>query len=100
MTGSLHLLVAFLGGLTIGWVFFYGLHHTVRSLPGSDRPALLLIVSLLLRMGLVLGAGWLLFRLGGGLEHLVAAFVGVMLARFLLLRRLGRGPTESKEPSP
>ena len=100
MTGSLNLLLALLGGLTVGWVFFYGLHRTVRSLPGSDRPALLLIVSLLLRMVLLLGAGWLLFRLGGGLEHLLAAFVGIMLARFLLLRRLGRDRTESKEPSP
>lgn len=100
MTGSLQLLIAFLGGLALGWVFFYGLHRTVRALPGSDRPALLLIISLLLRMGLVLGAGWLLFRLGGGLEHLLAAFVGVVLARILLLRRLGRDRTESKELSP
>jgi F1F0 ATPase subunit 2 len=99
MTASIQLLLAFLGGLAAGWVFFYGLHRTVRALPGSERPALLLIVSLLLRMGLLLGAGWLLFRLGGGLEHLLAAFIGVMLVRFLLLRRLGRGRTESEDRS-
>lgn len=100
MTASMYLLLALSGGLAVGWIFFYGLHRTVRALPETGRPALLLGGSLLLRMGLLLGAGWLLFRLGGGLEHLLAAFVGVLLARFLILRRLGRGPTESKEPSP
>ena len=100
MNAAAGLLLAFLGGLAVGWVFFYGLHRTVRALPGSDQPALLLVVSLLLRMGLLLGAGWLLFRLGGELEHLLAAFVGVMLVRFLLLRRLGRGRNESEDSSP
>lgn len=99
MSAAASLLLAFLGGLAVGWVFFYGLHHTVRALPGADRPALLLIASLLLRLGLLLGAAWLLFRAGGRLEHLLTAFVGVMLVRFLLLRRLGRGRTESEDRS-
>lgn len=99
MIASLHLLLAFLGGLAVGWVFFYGLHRTVRALPGADRPALLLVASLMLRMGLLLGAAWLLFSTGGRLEHLLAAFVGVMLVRFLLLRRLGGGSTQSEDPS-
>ena len=32
-------------------------------------------------------------------EHLLAAFIGIMLVRFLLLRRLGRGQTESERRS-
>jgi F1F0 ATPase subunit 2 len=99
MTESMYVLLAFIGGLAVGWVFFYGLHRTVRALPEADRPALLLVASLLLRMGLLLGAGWLLLRLGGDLEHLLSAFIGIMLVRFLLLRRLGRGQTESERRS-
>jgi F1F0 ATPase subunit 2 len=99
MSAAAGLLLAFLGGLAVGWIFFYGLHRTVRALPEADRPALLLVASLMLRMGLLLGGGWLLFRLGGGLEHLLTAFVGVMLVRFLLLRRLGSRRTQSEDPS-
>jgi len=62
MTASIHLMLAFIGGLAVGWIFFYGLHRTVRALPETGRPALLLGGSLLLRMGLLLGAGWLLAR--------------------------------------
>jgi F1F0 ATPase subunit 2 len=99
MSAAASLLLAFLGGLAVGWVFFYGLHRTVRALPEADRPALLLVASLLLRMGLLLGAGWLLLRLGGDLEHLLSAFIGIMLVRFLLLRRLGSRRTQSEDPS-
>jgi F1F0 ATPase subunit 2 len=99
MSTAAALLLAFLGGLAAGWVFFYGLHRTVQALPRADRPGLLLVVSLLMRMGLLLGAGWLLFRLGGDLTHLLAAFVGVVLVRFLLLRRLGRARTETEDRS-
>jgi F1F0 ATPase subunit 2 len=94
------LLLALLGGSLVGWVFFHGLRRTLQALPEARHPGLLIGISLLLRLALLLGAGWLLFRLGGELEHLLAAFVGVMLVRFLLLRRLGRGRNESEDSSP
>jgi F1F0 ATPase subunit 2 len=99
MSAAVGLLPAFLGGLAVGWVFFHGLRRTVQALPNARRPGLLIGVSLLLRLSLLLGAGWLLFRLGGGLPHLLAAFIGVMLVRLVLLRQSGRGRTESEDSS-
>lgn len=96
-TGAYSVFLCFLGGLAVGWAFFNGLRRTVQALPDARRPGLLIGVSLLLRMALLLGAGWLLFRVGGRLEHLLAAFLGVMLVRFLLLRR-GGGAGAPKRP--
>jgi F1F0 ATPase subunit 2 len=93
----LPLLAALLGGLAVGWAFFYGLHRTVQALPRTRRPGLLIGVSLLLRMGLLLAAAGLLLRAGGQWQHLLAAFIGVMFMRFVLLR-LGRRRTESEDP--
>lgn len=79
--------VALLGGLAVGWAFFYGLLRTVRMLPGSEHPARLLALSLVMRLALLAGAGWLLLQVGGGWVQILLALAGVMLMRLLILRR-------------
>ncbi len=93
-------LSAFLGGLAVGWIFFYGLHRTVQALPRARHPTLLLAVSLLLRLALLgTGTALLLFA-GGDWPHLLAGFAGVMLMRLILVLRFGRGrrPVAPREP--
>jgi F1F0 ATPase subunit 2 len=85
--------LALLGGIAVGWAFFFGLRLTVRALPGSEHPAWLLGISLVLRFALVAGAGWLLLQVGGGWMQILIALAAMMLMRLLILRRsLDAGP--------
>lgn len=81
--------MALLGGLAVGFIFFYGLHRTVEALPRARRPGLLLGVSLLARLALLGGALLLLLRAGGEWPHLLGALLGMMAMRFILVWRLG-----------
>jgi F1F0 ATPase subunit 2 len=78
---------ALVAGLLLGLVFFWGLWLTVAGLERSPRPALRLLISGLLRFGLVASVLVLLARYGGWLELLCAA-LGFTLARFIMVRRL------------
>jgi F1F0 ATPase subunit 2 len=97
---TIGLLLAFAGGLAVGWGWLYGLHRTVRALPETSSPGLLVAVSLLLRMGLLLAGLGLLMRSGAALPHLLAAAAGLVLMRFLLVRRLGVGRIEQGGTAP
>jgi len=92
MSQAALLLAALIGGLALGWAFFYGLHRTVQALPQTRHPARLLVLSLLLRLALLGVAFWLLVAVGGQWPELLAAFAGVMLMRLILIRQLGETP--------
>jgi len=96
MSQAVALLAAVIGGLALGWVFFYGLHRTVQALPQTQHPARLLVLSLLLRLALLGIAFWLLVAVGGQWPELLAAFVGIMLMRLILIRQLGETPPRPK----
>lgn len=78
-------------GLTVGLVYFWGLWYTLQRLPYSRHPALLMLGSYLLRLGVVLGGLYLV--MDGEIVRLGVALLGVLLARMLLVRRLR--PTNS-----
>jgi len=87
MTGHIsHLLLAFAAGAGIGTFYFGGLWWTVRRLATDDHPARLTLLSLLVRTGLSLGAFYVV--MGGEWERLMAALLGVMAIRLLMVRRL------------
>ena len=92
---SAQLLLSFLVGSVMGVFYFGGLWYTVRQLPGANRPALLLIGSFALRLGLLLTAVYLLAS--AHWSYLLSALVGVLLARTLLIRRWGPGKRVSSE---
>lgn len=81
------LVLAGLAGLVLGAVFFGGLWWTLRKSLKSPRPALWLLGSLLARMSLLLVGLYLVS--GGHWERLLACLVGVIGARFLVLRLTG-----------
>ncbi|MBX3059995.1 MAG: ATP synthase subunit I [Anaerolineae bacterium] len=81
------LIFSFLVGGVAGSLYFGGLWYTVRQLPATNRPALLLLGSFLLRLTLLLGALYLLTS--AHWSYLLSALVGLLLARTLLIRHWG-----------
>lgn len=74
-------------GAVLGAVYFAALWLTTRRIPGSRHPGLLVAVSYLARLAL-LGAGlFAVVRLGGA-PALLAALLGVIMARHLIVSAL------------
>jgi F1F0 ATPase subunit 2 len=94
----LALVVACIAGAGLALGFFWGLWATVAGIDDAPRPVSRLLVSALLRFGVVLLAFFLVARYGGW-QALAAAAVGFVATRTLLVRaivrRQGRG-----EPAP
>ena len=89
MSDVIALAAGLVTGAVLGVVFFGGLWWTTQRLPTTPRPALLLSLSLLVRV-VVLAVGLLLVaQLGGG--PLLFAAVGLVVARIGLTRRAVRG---------
>ena len=90
MNEWLILLVALVMGGLLGALFFGGLWWTVRRSLASQRPALWIFSSLLLRMGITLtGFYWV----GGGhWERLLLCLFGFLVVRLLITLRLRSGP--------
>ena len=89
MSDVIALAAGLVAGAVLGVVFFGGLWWTTQRLPTTPRPALLLSLSLLVRV-VVLAVGLLLVaQLGGG--PLLFAAVGLVVARIGLTRLAVRG---------
>ncbi len=84
---SVVLPVCFLGGLVLGYGYFLALRETARLIVSQGHP--LLGLALTLGRLALLCAGFYLAVLEGGLA-LLAALVGVLAARTLMLRRTRR----------
>jgi len=91
MSTAVSLLLGLAGGLVLGAFFFGGLWITVRAVTSAARPRLLLAASFALRF-VVLAGGLYLLMLGDW-RRLLAALVGLLLARTLLARRVRTPPT-------
>ena len=88
----IEILIAFCVGIALGWFFVGGLWMTVRKLPTAESPMLLSMSSLLLRLAVTLIGFWLVGR--GSWRRLVAALIGFVLIKFLLVSRLGKDEIE------
>src|SRR5690625_6973504 len=75
-------------GLILGVLSLLGLWFTVRQVAATGRQGLL-IVSFVVRAGLLLLGLYFLARVG--IQALVAAPVGFLLARWFMTRSLGTG---------
>ncbi|MBK1620184.1 hypothetical protein CKO42_17405 [Lamprobacter modestohalophilus] len=94
------LMLAGFAGLMLGAAFFAGLQWTLRKSLESPRPALWLLGSLLVRMSLLLLGLYLVS--GGQWPRLLAGLIGVIGARFLILRLTSRAdrPTDRHQGAP
>ena len=87
MNESLMLAVTGAVGLVLGAIFFGGLWWTVRKSVSVKRPALLFMLSLVLRTAVTV-AGF--YMVGDGhWQRLLACLLGFAIARFLVTRFTG-----------
>ena len=91
----LALSVSLAAGLVLGAIFFGGLWWTVVRAISSKHPAMWLLVSKLLRMGVILGGFYVVG--GGRWQRWLMCLSGFVLARVVAWRR-ARLPTRSLKP--
>jgi F1F0 ATPase subunit 2 len=87
MNETLILAMALVAGGGLGAIFFGGLWWTVKQAVSSQRPALWLFTSLLLRTSITL-AGFH-FVSGGHWERLLVCLLGFVIARFIVTQLTG-----------
>ena len=80
-------------GVLLGWFFYQGLWWTTKKGLKSKHPGFLFLASNLVRTGTVVAGFYLLS--GGQWERLIAALLGFMLSRIILIR-LRPNPVEGK----
>jgi F1F0 ATPase subunit 2 len=86
------LAVALLAGAMLGVFFFGGLWWSVQRGVSSERPGLWFFGSLLLRNIMTLAGFYFVSQ--GHWSRLMTCLLGFMLARVIVVRRLGRPLTE------
>ena len=84
MTEAFGLVLALLGGVLLGAMFFGGLWWTVRKGVSAKQPALLFLGSLLLRTGVALAGFYFIGR--GHWERLLVCLLGFVMARLFATR--------------
>lgn len=84
-TDSIAILLSLGAGLVLGIVFFGGLWLTVRKGTASSVPALWFFGSFVLRTAIAV-AGFYFIVAGGHFTRLVAALIGFVIMRFIIMR--------------
>jgi F1F0 ATPase subunit 2 len=85
-TNILSLVIAFSFGTVIGLFYFMGLWWTVRNLPRSRNPSLLMSGSFVLRTAMAAGCFYLI--MGNRWETIAVSLLGFVIMRMVLVRRL------------
>jgi F1F0 ATPase subunit 2 len=78
------------GGLAVGLVYFGALWATVRRIPDARSPGSLLLVSYVARLALAAAGFYGILRLGE-LPALLAALLGFLTMRYIVMRRIRGG---------
>ena len=86
--------LAFGIGIILGLLFFGGLYITIQKLETVKNPALIMILSFMVRMG-VLVLAFYYISTSGGYKEVLFALAGVILTRFVLTFRM-RGEKKEK----
>lgn len=84
MNEVLSMLLVAAMGFVLGLIFFGGLWWTIRRMLHSPRPALWMLGSLLLRLGIALSGFWLIA--GHDWKRMLASLAGFLMARLVLTR--------------
>ncbi|MBF2016678.1 MAG: ATP synthase subunit I [Rivularia sp. T60_A2020_040] len=85
MNYVMHLLLALTLGFVIGVFYFSSLWVTVRQLPTTQKPILLIVGSLIGRLSIAILGFYLI--MDGSWQQLLIALLGFVLARSILIRR-------------
>jgi F1F0 ATPase subunit 2 len=77
------MVLALVGGLALGLLFFGGLYVSVDRLNTVRYPALMMLGSTVIRMAVLLAGVFLLMQ--GEVRNAAAALAGVVVAKFVLI---------------
>lgn len=77
------MVLGFLAGLLLGLIFFGGLYWSVEKLAQVKNPAILMLLSLLVRMAALMAGFILLFK--RSFTEGIAALLGIIFVKFLLI---------------
>ncbi|MBV1757055.1 MAG: ATP synthase subunit I [Dethiosulfatibacter sp.] len=77
------MIVGFLGGILLGIIFFGGLYWSVNQLTKVRYPAALMIVSALVRMGIILFGVYLLAD--NNIKNILAILIGIILVKVIMI---------------
>ena len=83
MNETLLIIAAFIAGIALGIIFFGGLWFTVKKLITAKVPALWMLGSFILRIGIVLLGFY--FVSSGSWQRLVSCLIGFIVARFIVI---------------
>ena len=102
MNETMRIILAGMAGIGLGVLFFGGLWWTVNKCVSSQRPGLLVFVSLIVRMGMIL-AGFYVVA-GAHWQRLLACLLGFIVARFMVTQYvpplIERYKTRRSPPTP
>lgn len=90
MTEVLWLAVMFAAGGALAGIWLAGLWLDVRNLARERRPYLRLALGALVRLSIIAAGFYLVLAAGGRWAHPVAALVGFLAVRYLVLARVRR----------
>lgn len=83
MNEIVYMILAFIGGLLLGTLFFGGLWLTVRKLVTSRIPALWFLGSFILRVSITLIGFYYIFS--GSWQRLLICVAGFIIARYIVI---------------
>lgn len=87
------MIVSFLIGLLLGVLYFGGLYFSTQKFSSVKRPALFMILSFVLRMGILIAGFYYLSK--SGYKNILIGLLGVMLVRFIMLFNIKNHPSKS-----
>lgn len=88
---------SFIAGVLLGAAYFASLWSVLQRLSGTERPALLLAGTGILRVAVLLGG--LALISAGEWERLLSALGGFVVVRFIALRWVRRTPGRHSRPA-
>jgi F1F0 ATPase subunit 2 len=93
MSDTMYLVMAFLAGLGLGTFYFLNLWKTVQRISEPPGPGMFMFRNFFIRVAVVLPCFYLI--MADHWERLVAAVIGFVIMREILVRYLGRNPSTS-----
>ena len=84
MNETAYMILAFIGGLLLGTLFFGGLWFTVKKAVTAKVPALWIFSSFFLRISITLVGFY--FIGAGNWQRLIVSVIGFVVARFIVIR--------------
>jgi len=88
------MIVGFIGGILLGIIFFGGLYWSVNQLTKVQYPAALMIVSALVRMGIILFGVYLLAD--NNIKNVLAILIGIILVKVIMIFIVQKKPTKGE----